>query len=458
VKLASYYGRLPIPLQNVACSFRGWQIERTTYGPGFAEALAAAEERAAWSQDRLAAYRDERLRGFVRHAAETVPYYRRLFAEGGLDPAAIRGLDDLATLPTLTKEAVRERPADFLSDAVPADARIVRRTGGTTGSGLMFATTRPALQVQEAAYWRFRRRLGIDRGTWCAFFSGYRTVPPSQRRPPYWRLNYPGRQIFLSTAHMSSDTLPAYADLLRKRRPPWLHGYPSALALLASHVLAGGRDLGYVPRAVTTGAETLLPHQRLLLERAFGVRPRERYVMAECVAGAAECEEGLLHLDEDLAATELVPAGEEGVFRVVGTNFTNLAMPLLRYQTFDLVHAAAGPCPCGRGGRALESIDGRIEDYVVAASGALVGRLSMVFHGLTSIREAQFLQERPGAVTIRVVVDPSFGRADEGALVAAARARLGDDTEIAVERVASLPRAASGKLRMVVSSLPSARL
>jgi phenylacetate-CoA ligase len=229
---------------------------------------------------------------------------------------------------------------------------------------------------------------------------------------------------------------------------------------MAAHLRDTGFDLGYAPRWVTTGAESLLPQQRALVEEAFGVRPRQRYVMAEVVAGASECERGLLHLDEDLAATELLPAGGAGAFRVVGTNFTNLAMPLLRYETSDLVRPAAGPCGCGRPGRLLAAIDGRADDYIVTASGAVVGTSTAGNIALVDVdlREAQLVQERPGAIVFRVVPRRQLTESDEAALVASARKYLGTDMEVSVEEVASLPRTPSGKVRYIVSSVPGSRL
>ena len=59
------------------------------------------------SADELRAHSNRNLRKTIAHAHEHVPYYRRLFRERGLEPRAIRTVDDLPLLPVLTKQIIR---------------------------------------------------------------------------------------------------------------------------------------------------------------------------------------------------------------------------------------------------------------------------------------------------------------------------------------------------------------
>ena len=334
--LEQLYLQLPVPLQHVACSLVGLHTEWTRYGRQFRRLVAEAADRTFWSQEQMVALRDARLRAFVRHAVRTTPFYQRALSAAGLAPEEIGSLDDLAVFPILTKEQVQDSGPELISTAIPRRERRVIHTSGTTGGGLRFATVSRALQEQRAIWWRYRNWHGIDKHTWCAYFMGRSVVPAPQRDPPFWRYNVPGRQLMFSAYHMSPMTLAAYVQELRRRRPPWLHGFPSLLSLLANYLLENHVDLGYLIRWVTTGAENLLPQQAVAIERAFGVRPRQHYGMAEAVANISECEQGSLHVDEDFAAVEFIPVGGNQ-FRVVGTNFTNPATPLIRYDLLDLV-------------------------------------------------------------------------------------------------------------------------
>jgi phenylacetate-CoA ligase len=291
----------------------------------------------------------------------------------------------------------------------------------------------------------------VERGTWCAYFFEKTLVPREQSRPPFWRYNLPARQVMFSTQHMSEANLPAYVDELRRRKLRWLHGYPSALALLAEHVAGSGADLGYRVETVTLASENVLDHQRDAIERGFGVRPRQHYAMTEAVANASECEHGSLHVDEDFAFVELLDDPGSGRRRVVGTNFTNPAFPLVRYATADLA-VEGGPCPCGRPGRTI-AVDGREEDYVLLPDGTRLGRLDHVFKDAVTVREAQIMQSRVGEVTVRVVPGDGYSPDSERAFVDDLRRRVGEGTDVQVEHCERIPRDPSGKLRFVVSEV-----
>jgi phenylacetate-CoA ligase len=414
--------------------------------------LAEAESRSFLSEDEIQALRDRRLRNFVQHCFEKVPFYRKRLEEAGMAPGDVSGLSAMARLPILTKAEVKDRTGE-LENAVAGHRRRAVHTSGTTGGGLRFSSSLAAIQEQWAIWWRYRRWHGIEKGVWCGHFAGRTVVPPRQHEPPFWRYNRPGKQIVFSGYHMGPEQLPSYVDELRRRQPPWLHGYPSLLALLATHVLQSRSDLGYQVKWVSTGAENLLPHQIDVISRAFGVRPVQHYGMAEAVANISECDLGRLHIDEDFAAVELVER-DHGGHSIVGTNFTNPLFPLLRYEVEDVVTLEPDSrCSCGRPGRVVERIDGRLEDYVVLKDGTRIGRMDHVFKDMVNVREAQIRQTRPGAITICVVRMPAYSEADDDAILRETKKRLGDGTELRLQYVEQLERSPIGKLRFVVSEI-----
>jgi phenylacetate-CoA ligase len=452
------YLKLPTSLQHATCSLEGWRIQRSRYSQSFWNLLKTAEDRTYWSEDQMRDFRDQRLSEFVRHCARSVPYYQSLFRSLDIGPEDIRTLDDLRYLPVLTKAQVQTNYPDLLSRDIPESQRIITHTSGTTGGGLRFAITQQATQEQWAIWWRYRRWHGIQPETWCGYFGGRSVVPLSQTAPPFWRYNLPGRQILFSAYHLSSVNLDAYIAELRRRRPPWLHGYPSLLALVAAYLLDTGKDLGYTVQWVTIGAESLLPQQIDLILKAFGVAPIQHYGMAEAICNISECEMGSLHVDEDFAAVEFL-ANPDGLgYRVIGVNLTNPATPLLRYDSQDIAALSNHPCDCGRPGRVVESIDGRQEDYVILKNGARLGRMDHIFKDMTNINEAQIVQKRPGEMVIRIVRGVHYTELDEYTLLQETRKRVGEQAEIQFDYVESLTRSASGKLRFVVSEIPEGQL
>ena len=451
--LERIYNVLPVGLQHLVCSAEGYRLQRTRFSHNFAGLLRDVEARSVMAHAELTSLRDDVVDAFVSDAASGSTFYREHPAYGAIvEGQSFRAVN----VPILDKHTVQSHASRIARrDLHTADTAA---TSGSTGMGLRFPVTAEAIRHQWATWWRFRRWHGIERHEWCAYFGGRPVVPITRRRAPFWRYNLAGRQVLFSGSHLADDTWSAYAAELTRRRLTWLHGYPSLLALLASYLVEHRATLGYDVRWVTTSAENLLPAQADLIERAFGVRPRQHYGMAEGAANASECPLGCLHVDEDFAYVEFIPSESRAGCRIVGTNVTNRAFPLVRYDVGDIAQVSGRTCECGRPGRIVDAIDGRREDYVVLPNGAMVGRLDHIFKDQVRVREAQIYQPDLTRVVIRVVRAPEFASQDEQALVRAARTWLGHELAIEIDHVDALPRTSSGKLRFVVSDLSVAHI
>lgn len=439
------YNKLPIWGQNLACYAEGMRIKKTRYGKTFWSALSEYESHDNWSYEQLCEYRDNRLRRMIQHCYKTVPYYTKIFHDGGINPDSIRTLDDLKVLPILTKDEVNRHPEDFISNLVPRKKQITGHTSGTTGSGFVFKTTQEAICEQWAVWWRYRRRLGIKIDDLCGLFGGRSVVPTEQSAPPYFRYNLPNHILYFSTYHLNDDNMQHYIKVLSEKNIQWLHGYPSAITVLAEYLCTHKIDLPMM--YVTTGAENLLSMQKERIENAFHTKVYQHYGMSEAVANFSENIAHEMFVDEDFSATEFIPVIETGRFEIVGTNLTNYAMPLLRYKTNDLCDMVYT-----NKGRLVSSIDGRLEDYVVLPNGTKIGRLDHVFKDLVNIREAQILQKSVNNIVVRVVKGTDYEESDEIRLKGELELRL-KGIQIEVIYVDSIERTSSGKLRFVVSEI-----
>lgn len=449
------YERLSPRLQDLACSIEGLRLENDRYKTDYGSIWEVVLRRSRLGPQELAEFRDFRLRQFLKGAAGCARYYRDTSSFIWERMLSVEGLGTLDTLPLLTKQVVQDNLAGFsvCEYAARKGSVLNVHTSGTTGSGLRFRATKLGIQEQWAIWWRYRQWHGIHRGEWCGYFGGRSIVPIRETATPFWRVNSFGRQVFFSAYHLSGGNARHYVGEIVKRKLRWLHGYPSLLTVLASFVLDQGLDVGTHIRWITTGAENLLPFQRTLIERAFGVTPRQHYGMAEAVANISECELGGLHVDEDFAAVEFLPVEGQAFCRIVGTNLSNPAFPLVRYFSGDLAVLRPEGCPCGKPGRVVLSIDGRQEDYVVLPSGAVIGRLDHIFKDMVAVREAQVYQPNRGRIVFRVVRGPNYTDADERYMISSARQRLGDEVELKIDYLNSIERTSSGKLRFVVSDV-----
>ena len=454
----SLYHQMPAWMRDVAASARGWQLERWRYGAETERLVEEALERESWTAERWKEWQEERLARLLDRAARQVPYYRAMWAERRVRGDA-GGWERLENWPVLDKEQVRRQPEAFLAEDCDPGRMLETHTSGTSGTPLKLWQSRRTLREWYALFEaRWRRWHGVSRRDRWAMLGGQLVTPVEQRKPPFWVHNWPMRQLYLSSYHLSPEFAPFYVEELRRFRPAYLWGYSSALYTLAQECRRlGVKDLRY--RVVLTNAEPLFGFQREAMEEAFDAPVRETYGMSEMAAAAGECEEGRLHWFPDAGVAEVVETDSSGAGDLVATGLINADMPLIRYRVGDRVRAApeGALCECGRGLPLLERIEGRLDDVIVTPDGRRVGRMDPVFKADLSIREAQIVQEELDLVRVRVVPGAEFGARQEEELKRRVRLRLGEGVRVEVERVKEIERTANGKFRAVVSKVSSGR-
>lgn len=122
--LETLYPNLPVYLQHAACSFEGWRIKRARFGSAFLRLLKEAEDRTLWPREQVERYRDDRLCAFIRHCAESVPFYKKRFKEYGICPERVCTLEDMQQLPILTKKEVQEYYPELVSKTYRRSTRL----------------------------------------------------------------------------------------------------------------------------------------------------------------------------------------------------------------------------------------------------------------------------------------------------------------------------------------------
>lgn len=450
----SIYDKLPIPIQNLACTYIGSINQIRRYGKYFSKYLELYLDSQWWEEEKLECYRDERISKFVKYCYKHVPYYTNLFNKLGINYNKIKEISDISdTLPVLTKNTIKENFSDFIPINIEIGKTINQHTSGTTGSGLIFPMTIEALQEQHAVYWRARANFGIDRKMLNGSFGGRLVVPSKQNRPPFWRSNHFGNQILFSGYHINNKTIKYYVEELNKNEIKWLHGYPSILSLIASSMLENSLKLEYNVDLITVGSENLTNYQSILIQDVFGTKPKQYYGTAEATGGAFECECGNLHIDEEYAAMELCSIGNNQ-FKILGTSFSNYAMPLIRYDTNDIVTVNQEPCQCGRKSRTIKNIDGRDEDYITLKNGTKIGRIDHIFKDIVGIREAQIRQYVEGEIEILIVKNKYYSTSQQRLLEQNINKYLGQ-IDFIIKYVDTIRKTKSGKLRFVISEVVS---
>lgn len=403
---------------------------------------------------------DEALGEQLAYLARSSAFYQAKFAGHGVDPAAVRTVDDLVGLPFTEKQELR----DSLAAAPPLGRHVaaarndivqVQASSGTTGSPSYVGLT------------------ASDVGTWCEL--GARALYANGFRPGDWVLHafgmskgfVGGLPVVQILQYMGMVDIPIGAEagaerLLRvqaDQRPSALIGTPNFLAYLAeqapSIVGRSARDLGV--RVISVGGEPGggLPSVRGKLETLWGATAREMLGGTDiaCIYwGECEAADGMHFLSPDLMIAELIdpdtgqrvePAvGAQG--ELVYTALRRQASPLLRFRTRDHVVVTGTDCGCGRTGYKVRCI-GRTDDMLIvrginvfpSAIKELVLGLAPATTGEMRIRPdfPGHSTQRPLPLVVEYASDLDPGRQDELRTAVETRVRSALNVKTAVRLV-----------------------
>ncbi len=317
----------------------------------------------------IRAKQSELLPQAVRRAAQS-PAYRKKFADAGLDPSSVRGLDDLRRLPLTTKEDLRrEMPYGFL--AVPLrEVLRMHYSSGTTGIATAVYHTRGDLDRWAECCARGMQIVGAGPEDVFQNMMGYGLFTGGLG------LHYAAERIGCMTIPAGSGNTARQVHLLRTFGVTVIHILPS----YAARVLAYCREQGLDPagdlalRTAHVGAEPHSEDTRRRIEQAFDIKVYNCFGLSEMqgpgVAMECEAQDGL-HVWGDHFIVEILhpetleplPEGEEG--ELVLTTLTREAMPLLRYRTRDLTRLIPGICPCGLAHPRVARLTGRTDDMII---------------------------------------------------------------------------------------------
>lgn len=450
------YDNAPRWAQTLALNLRGLaQRPRFAAADDLVRELVATER---WSEESQRAYVAQRLRKVLLHAVEFVPRYRGLGRLAGpLNDSASDVFEILAEFPLISRQEVSQRPRDFMSHAFDRRSLRANVTSGTTGSPLEVLVEPCVERLNDGLIRRRDVWAGYRRGDWVARLVGDPVVP---RRPgadivPY-RISWPERRLYLSTYHLSRDTAPRFAELLDRKRPAFLMGYPSALEALSRE---SGRCLrSWRPKAVLFSSEPMYDHQRQAIRTFVDAPLQGFYGCAERVVSAAQCEFGTYHLN-------LVDGYVEGQFANTGaapsstadatpvTTLVNRAMPLIRYALGDTLACLVGEtCPCGRTLPILSPVLTKVEDVVVTPTGRVVSPsiLTWAFKDVPGLVRSQVVQTGASSLDVLVVMDESSPSPDD-VLSARVGSMVFGEMVVTVRRVEGIALTSAGKTRFVVN-------
>jgi phenylacetate-CoA ligase len=316
--------------------------------------------------EEIAAAQNALLQRHMLYLAEQSTFYRRRFAEAGIDPAGIRTVADLASLPLTGKEDLALCNDDFLC-VDRRDIVDLCLTSGTTGRPVALAQT--ARDLERLA---FNEELSF-RG------AGITADDRVLIATAMDRCFMAGLAYFLGLTRIGaqairggSGSIPALAELVQDHRPTTIVGVPTLLLRLAEGLKRDGIDPAGldVQRLICIGeplrrADLSLSNTGARLRAIWGADLFGTYASTEMATAFTDCFFGRGgHLQPELMVVEIIdeqgrvlPPGVPG--EVVATPLQVGGMPLLRFRTGDIATLHTEPCACGRNTWRLGPVLGR---------------------------------------------------------------------------------------------------
>ena len=319
----------------------------------------------------------DKLTKILTYCNNYVPYYAEVFKSRNITRAHLSSPSILKELPRLDKQLIRKNFTKIQSTKI-APWRIQKcSTSGSTGESLVFHSDVASAIMHAAAVFR--------NFSWCG-------SSPFEKHAMLWGARFDesinktiGNKfrewcrplLFLSSYEINEEKMSVYAKQLEMYCPHILTSYPSALERFAYFCKENNIRIPSLC-AIICSAEQLDESQRDLFREVYNVPVFNRYGSREFGSLAQECSEhNGLHVNMERVIIEVLrndgsDCKENEVGELVVTDLDNAVMPFIRYRTGDMGLWSARKCPCGRGLKMLERIEGRVFDLIYTPSGSAI--------------------------------------------------------------------------------------
>ena len=324
-----------------------------------------------FTREQMDALQLQRLKETVKRVYEKVEPYRKKMDAAGVKPEDIRTLKDLAKLPFVTKQDMRDT-YPFGLFAVPKEELVrIHASSGTTGKPTVVGYTQGDMDVWTECVSRIACAGGAQPTDVAQICFGYGMFTGALGL--HYGLENIGATIVPSSTGNSEKQIMYMQDFgttLLVATP----SYALRLAEVAREMgIDPSRDLKV--KIGLVGSELLTDAMREEMYKYWGkdMLVTSNYGMSELMGPgvSGECEYACgMHINEDYFIPEIIdpvtgevlPAGEKG--ELVITCIKKEALPLIRYRTKDITRLIYEPCQCGRTTVRMENLSGRSDDML----------------------------------------------------------------------------------------------
>lgn len=389
---------------------------------------------------------ENELAALLEHAVTNCPFYREY-----------RGRE-LVDFPVVDKNIIRNHMDGMLvpEERNPHQKRgcryHVQKTSGSTGTPFAVAqdTRKRNRRLAELKY--FGEEVGFNSHDallhlriWNRWQSKGRLQSFKENITPF------------NCSLLNEDSLADLCAIVRKKSVKCIRAYASSYDFIAQYVLQNHIELPSL-RVLISTAEALTETTRQAMAKAFPQASIvSQYANEECGILAQELPrwQDVFHMNRSGYIFELLqmnsdqPASDGELGRIVLTDLTNYALPLIRYDTGDVgivKHSAEG-IPY------FSALYGRMRDIIYNTEGQPIhpSFISRTLKNYLQIMQWQFIQRGEKEYALRLSLKDDNAFSAEREVLQDLRESLGDNAAIRIEYIKEIPVLNSGKRKCVVN-------
>jgi phenylacetate-CoA ligase len=375
------------------------------------------------------------------------PFYKELLEKNHVHKLPLRSLEEISTLPIMTKQVIRE---NFKYISSRPEVNFITSTSGSTGDNFKFCHCKNEQNRQRAALILMYKWMGID------FFTDRNvTVWGTHLNSSYrTRLFQDIKRIVKNGKLFEAYGLNEHKAIrilqkINRFKPKLLTAYPGYAYELAS---TGAKNHCPIPKslkAIVLSGEMVYDHQVARIENYFKCKVYRRYGSREFGNISHEClhSKGKLHVMPGRFHVETDRKGN-----LLITDLDNFATPFIRYNIGDTGEVEYGVCECGFKHQNIVNIEGRSHDVIRTRTGKqLPGQFwTTLSRGVPGIDKIQVVQTTDEEVEFRIVINDSYRETNEIKLHEQLHKIAGNEIQMHVVKTDQFELTPSGKHRYII--------
>lgn len=399
---------------------------------------------AQWrSEEWHSEYQDKRLRELLAYAAGNVPFYRDFTNNNKIDVENNSARDILKEFPVIDVSELRSGFERFVPENVSTKDDIILELGEESGDAINVPVDRQTLMLDKAMVARQYESSGYRIGSPASCFVN--SIQGSEGQA--YRFDKANNRHYMAMNYLNRKNLADFCGRVKDSKADFVFGYPSSLELFADYILEWEIEMKFL--GVITSGEVLTDKVRYKIERAFYTKVYDLYRFSLPITGMGQCQycDGY-HLFSEYSVMELVDfdgnvVEEEGKLgRIVVTNTSNRAFPIIRLDTGDVGVYDGKRCDCGRGNpRVVNKISGSRKELLIGADGRYLspGSLKEILSDAGFPAAGyQLIQTGKNRFELRITSRPDCEAEVLDKIKADLREKLGKSSEIHIEPVVSI--------------------